>query len=187
MTARLAYGLANEVNNMETKQFEVAQERVAQERVHSYRMGWYTVYVSWHPQASTPVVDLLKLAECLPHGSGIDGSWYLTVRRNGDVGVMGEYHTMNDMGYYTGWINFRFALSKCRKCKFQQLSGPMTGKVQVTKRKGTVYLESFRGGGQNHGDYLYDVCSHAISVAMGVTAISSEIMSEKDAQTLGYM
>ena len=39
---------------------------------------------------ASPVVDIHKLADLLPHGSGIDSDWAIKVQRNGDVAVYGS-------------------------------------------------------------------------------------------------
>src|ERR1039458_9134377 len=84
-------------------------------------------YRTWLDNATdrTPVVDVHKLADLLPHGSGIDSDWTIRVQRNGDVTVYGSYHAMNENGFYVGWRNFRFTVRKWRKAdKTQALHGP---------------------------------------------------------------
>ena len=51
------------------------------------------------------VVDLERLKELLPHGSGIDCDWEL--ERKGDyVYCQNSYHTMNEHGYYDKYADF---------------------------------------------------------------------------------
>lgn len=144
-----------------------------------FPQGWYHVRCSYAEGHKPAVVDLAELANILPHGSGIDGDWYISVQRNGDLTVTGEYHAMNEHGYYCGWRTFRFTLRRARKNVYHPLTGPSIGKFQVTKIKGQVYLESFRGGG-DAADYLYDTVSHALS-EIGIHSMSSHVVDSEDA------
>lgn len=142
--------------------------------------AWYAVYVNEEPHHKLTVVDLTKLAECLPHGSGIDSDWTIKVKRNGDVTVYGSYHQVNESGY-NGWRDFRFSLVRCTKNEYIELKGPMEGKFQVTRKRGTVYLESFTGGGKDNQDYLYDVVSCALADEMGIYSITSDVVGYLEA------
>jgi hypothetical protein len=97
------------------------------------------------------------------------------VKRNGDVSVVGEYHAMNENGYYCGWRSFRAMITKCRKQETVKLTGPMEGKWQVTRVKGRAYLTGFIGGGDAE-DYLYDVVSSSLGDDMGIEAIESGLV-----------
>lgn len=141
---------------------------------------WYATYLDRRPQAKEAVVDLQKLANILPHGSGIDGNWTISVKRNGDVTVYGEYHAMNDNGFYDGWLNFRFSLRRATKNEYHLLGGLYEGKWQVTRKKGTVYLMSFVGGG-DAADYLYDSVAIPISDDLGIKSITSDIVDSEEA------
>lgn len=140
--------------------------------------AWYPVRLETQKTGKAPCIDVHKLADILPHGSGIDAGWTINVKHNGDITVYGEYHAMNDGGY-TEWRNFRFSLRRAVKNEYRPLSGPLQGKYQVTKVKGTVYLCSFVGGG-DAGDYLYDVVSCALSDGIGVWAMDSHIVDSKE-------
>ena len=144
-------------------------------------------YHTWlyNPEpACTPCVDAQKLADCLPHGSGIDGDWNIDVNRHGDLVVYGEYHAMNEGGY-CGWVSFRFRIGRATKNEYHALSGPSAGKYQVTRRKGVVYLLSLTGGGAEHGDYLYDTVAPVLADELGVHSIGSDIVgSEEEARKL---
>lgn len=48
-------------------------------------------------------VSLLDVAEALPHGSGLDSDWHITLRRDGGLTLRTEWHAMNQHGYYTGY------------------------------------------------------------------------------------
>lgn len=122
-------------------------------------------------------IDVHKLADSLPHGSGIDGDWHVTVLRNGDVRVDGEYHAMND-GYYDGWRSFKFFIRKARKLEAHALGGPCEGKVQITRRPGDIYLGTFTGGGGD-GDWLYETVRYALSEA-GLLTHRHEIVDATD-------
>lgn len=45
-------------------------------------------------------VDLGILADLLPHGSGLNGSWYVTVAKNGKVTCRSTFSPMNERGDY---------------------------------------------------------------------------------------
>ncbi len=156
-----------------------------------------------NPYNRQPCVDVQALADCLPHGGGIDGNWTIEVLRDGAVRCHGEYHAMDENGYYCGWRNFRFTLRPAKKNVFYTLTGPCEGefqvtvlfthsrlprspitlafepcegKFQVTKVKGKVYLESFTGGGDAR-DYLYDDISYALSKEMDIHVIESVVVA----------
>ena len=145
-----------------------------------FPQGYYHVYVDYANGHRPVVVDLEKLADVLPHGSGINGDWHIAVKRNGDIQVFGEYHQMNGDGCYCGWVTFKFSIKWCKKTVYHALTGPCAGKFQVTKVQGRVYLESFMGGGDN-GDYLYDVVSCTLADELRIYAISSDVVSSEDA------
>ena len=133
-----------------------------------------------------PCVAVQVLADCLPHGSGIDGDWTIEILRDGAVRCHGEFHAMDENGFYCGWRNFRFTLRPAKKNVFHALTGPCEGKFQVTKVKGKVYLESFIGGG-DAGDYLYQDVSYVLSEEMDIHAIESVVVaSVTAAQNYSY-
>jgi len=142
--------------------------------------AWYAVHLNVANGAKPAVVDVHKLADILPHGSGIDGGWTIEVRRNGDVCCHGEYHAMNENGMYDGWRNFRFTLAQCKQNVYQPLSGPCAGQWQVTKVKGRVYYQSFVGGG-DAADYLHDTCYWAVRDLLGPCAIESIVVGSEQA------
>jgi len=146
--------------------------------IYDYPQGWYHVRIDNPYNRSTCVVDLAKLASTLPHGSGIEGDWNITITRNGDAVVTGEYHRMNDGGYYCGWVTFRFSIRQCKRNEYHALKGPCDGKFQVTHVRGSVYIGALRGGG-NDGDSLYDTVYWPLSNGMGIRAIDSIVVESK--------
>lgn len=140
-------------------------------------------YATWlDGDPARACVDPQRIADALPHGSGIDGNWHITVLRNGDVQVSGEYHAMDDNGMYCGWRGFKFTVRKARKLESNALTGPCAGKVQVLKRPGDIYLDSFRGGA-DAGDYLYESVECSLSDA-GLLTQRSEVVDAAQADSV---
>jgi len=50
--------------------------------------------------------EIIKIFNNLPHGSGIDGSWYLGFYKSNFV-FWSSYHCMDEYGGYDGWVDFR--------------------------------------------------------------------------------
>lgn len=48
------------------------------------------------------------IIESLPHGSGIDGSWFCEKQKNGKVACYNAYHGMDEYGGYVGSVDFSF-------------------------------------------------------------------------------
>ena len=48
-------------------------------------------------------------AAYLPHGSGIDGQTTVDIEKSGRSRIIlySEYHAMNEVGFYDGWIDFK--------------------------------------------------------------------------------
>lgn len=146
--------------------------------------AWYAVRLNITPGAKPAVVDVHTLANCLPHGSGIDGEWTIEVKRNGDITVHGEYHAMNENGFYCGWRNFRFSLRKhTGRNEVKALSGPCLGQFQVIRITGKVYFTAFVGGGDAL-DCLYDTCYFAIADAMDIHAMESGVTCDSEVSAL---
>jgi len=108
-------------------------------------VGHYKVFVE-ERGSRAPVVDLDWLANALPHGSGIDGDYHLTVNKNGTVMVRGEYHRMNENGFYDGWVPFRFVIRRVEKPFLSEttLRGPFAGYAQRKGKRGEVYTTELR-------------------------------------------
>jgi len=116
-----------------------------------------------NPYHVTPVLDLQALADVLPHGSGIDGDWFLDVVRNGDVIVTGDYHRLNENGYYDGWTKFHARIYRAKKTTQHALTGLREGQFQTVEHKGRIYLSDVRGAGTDLNEYLREVLSESLS------------------------
>lgn len=122
-------------------------------------MGWYNVVIKRTATATKeakadPIIkDMVAFAEVLPHGSGIDGDWYIQVQGNGNVVVTGEYHHMDSSGYYDGWSEFKLRMSRVDKDVWNPLKGPCEGKVRRVHKKGDVV---FRVTGGRSADERID-------------------------------
>jgi hypothetical protein len=133
---------------------------------------WYATYLD-NPFNATPCVDVAKLADALPHGSGIDSDWHVTIRKNGNVHVTSQFHNHGEHGY-AGWVSFSFRIYRARRDKLHPLKGPMAGKVQVTARKGDIQFSlSCRG---ELGDYLHETIYFALQEAGILPESRSEIV-----------
>lgn len=108
--------------------------------------------------SSRAVVSVDLLADRLPHGSGIDGDWHITVRRNGDLSLYADYHMMNDGGYYCGWRTLRASIVKCRREELHMLNTP--GFAQILHQPGDIILKTHHNG--DAGDYFHDVLDSAL-------------------------
>lgn len=124
--------------------------------------GYYKVHIS-HAKTATkkvkanPIIkDMVKLAETLPHGSGIDGNWSVHVRGNGSVVVGGEYHHMNENGFYDGWSGFKLHMSRLEKDVWNPLRGPCEGQVQRVRKKGDVIFRVTGGRRDDDRDYFHE-------------------------------
>lgn len=154
--------------------------------VTDYPHGWYHVYVDNPHGRTNAVVDICKLADVLPHGSGFDGDWRIVVNRNGDVTCRSEYHAMNKNGYYCGWRNFRFSIRQHRSTnRIVELQGPCLGQFQVTHVKGHVYFTAFVGGG-DASDYLHDTCYWAVSEALNIHSMENAPTQHSRESALAY-
>ncbi len=93
-------------------------------------------------------IDLEKLRELLPHGSGIDGEWHIE-RCGKRIVADCSYHRMDENGYYDGWQDFRVTLYTVPRTIEHALKGPCEGQTQIVARKGdTDFRLSFPGGFQ---------------------------------------
>lgn len=63
-----------------------------------------------NPNSSTSKTSL-QLANKLPHGSGIDGDWFIEEKK-GKLYAYNSYHVMNDYGFYAGWQDFYLVVPK---------------------------------------------------------------------------
>ena len=82
---------------------EIASRVVARDNCHkSGNTYWY----ERHEGVINACVDLL------PHGSGIDGTNRIELEKCSDTKLVftGEYHAMNEHGYYDGWHDFKLTV-----------------------------------------------------------------------------
>lgn len=110
-----------------------------------------------------PCVDVEQLAKLLPHGSGIDSDWEISVYKNGNLKVSSSFHCMNEDGYYCGWQQFSFRIYRTQKDKLHALRD---GKIQVIARKGDIQMSdvSIRDrNGFDLGNYLSDIIDFSIT------------------------
>ena len=122
---------------------------------------WYRTYAE--TAAMKPcVVSLKALAGCLPHGSGIDGNWYIEVFKNGNVKVSSEYHAMSECGGYSHWVPFSFRLMRAKQ------EGPSyrLGWLGAHYSRGDLIGRlSCPNTGRDCGtaDYLFDTVEYALT------------------------
>ncbi len=89
---------------------------------------------------ATPIISEIELLKILPHGSGIDTTWYFETHKNGNVTAHCSFHLMNDAGYY-GWQNFRVRIFRHKSDKLNPLKGLCQGQTQVVHRRGDIDFE----------------------------------------------
>ena len=58
-------------------------------------------------------IDLERLEDCLPHGSGINSAWEFIQHKNGKVTCINSFHALNESGYYVGYMPFKFTVQAC--------------------------------------------------------------------------
>jgi len=132
---------------------------------------WYKVTVGRpDPIQTTPIIDLTLLAKALPHGSGIDGNWYIHVHNNGSLTISGEYHVMDDNGYYRHWESFSFRLYAAKADCIVKLKGPCEGQTQVVYYKGEALMSGIYGltsysRGRLLHENLWETIEYALSQA----------------------
>ena len=78
---------------------------------------WHTEYNPTHLMPITPQEkDLYRLAKSLPHGSGINGEWYLTyIKKGKKFYASNHYEAMNEQGSYCHFYEFTLTLSKTQR------------------------------------------------------------------------
>ena len=90
---------------------------------------WYHVRTDAPEGAqATSAASLEALADALPHGSGYDADWYVTLTRDG-ITLNTEWHSMTEHGYYSGYWPVRVTLKRSK------LDGTLSlGTVRVNQR-----------------------------------------------------
>lgn len=123
------------------------------------------------------MIDETKLAEALPYGSGIDGSWSVEKHKNGNVTARCSYHLMNEHGYYDGWQDFYVRLFHVKADRYNRLKGPCAGLVQRVETKGAIDFSvhfssprAQRASAFGLKDCLEDVIGHSLREAGIVTS-----------------
>jgi hypothetical protein len=71
-------------------------------------------------------MNIEKLKDELPHGSGIDSDWVIEAGDNGKIYAYNSYHCMDEYGFYDGWLDFYLIIPDDNlidfKLKFQGLN-----------------------------------------------------------------
>ncbi len=124
---------------------------------------WYKTYVEGEENEARACVNIDDLSAALPHGSGIDGDWYIFVAKNGNVHARTEYHRMNEHGSYCGWIPVNVILRRATRDNVRELCGPCAGQTQTLWRKGDVVF-SLRARAED-ADYLHETVFYALKDA----------------------
>lgn len=123
---------------------------------------WYHVYAGdgAEERAARMRLDLVALAKALPHGSGLDGNWFVGTNTRGTLVLQTEFHAMDEHGAYDGWRPIRATLRRATVSEYQALRGPCAGQYQRVVTRGTLrFAVSTRG---DLGDDLYDRMEHAL-------------------------
>lgn len=115
-----------------------------------------------------PIIEKDKLLDLLPHGSGIDYTWEITYRKNGNIQAKNFFHAMNENGYYDGIMPFIVRIFRHKSDYwFRTLKGPLKGKIQVIHRKGDIDFfiicdDNRRASFYGLKDYLDDTISFSL-------------------------
>lgn len=108
---------------------------------------WYHVRTDAPEGAqATSSASLEALADALPHGSGYDSDWYVSLTRDG-ITLTTEWHSMTEHGYYSGYWPVRVTLKRSKVDA--RLS---VGSVRVNQR-GERW-----GLAEMIGDDMHEVC-----------------------------
>lgn len=131
------------------------------------------------------IISEEKLLEILPHGSGIDCEWQITVHKNGNITCRNQWHYMNDGGYYDGYYPLAVRIFRHKKSVYHPLKGPNKGKFQVMNVKGDIdfkvyFNEKARVNMYGLGDYLYDTFYYSLQKIItnrGIQIIDKQYIS----------
>jgi len=96
----------------------------------------------WEPRHQE---ELKKLLDFLPHGSGIDEDWTISIDRSNSERIVlsNSFHVMNEVGFYDGWIDFTVTIRP------DFISG---FKMNIKGR-----FSDYRWQGESIKEYLYQV------------------------------
>ena len=96
---------------------------------------------------------LSMIEQELPHGSGIDGDWYLQLTTPTRVNAFNSYHCMDEHGYYDGWVDFTVHFDLADKDVFK-----------VTIR--SDYENRYRAEKYGLREYLEDTIAYSLEDAI---------------------
>lgn len=102
---------------------------------------------NWQDAHEYSIETLLK--KHLPSGSGVDGETTIDYGKSKPdrIVINSSYHVMNEMGGYTGWIDYRVIVTPSLQFNFDlNIIGNFSAKKQLGLR-----------------DYLHGVYDHALS------------------------
>jgi hypothetical protein len=90
---------------------------------------------------------LNKLLDKLPSGSGLDNEWHYDIKHStgNKILLSSSFHTMNEDGYYDGWIDFKIRIEASL---INEIKLSITGNF---------------GKYQDIRDYLYDILHYALT------------------------
>jgi len=116
---------------------------------------------------NNPIIEESCLRDLLPHGSGIDSEWVITEHKNGNFTCENSFHSMDENGYYDGYMPFTVRLFRHTQNMYNPLKGPLEGKIQVVHRKNDVDFslscnENKRRSFYGLKEYLNDTLYHAL-------------------------
>ena len=134
--------------------------------------SFFAIYLD-NPNDYAPCVDIERLWSLLPHGSGIDGDYHIRVFKNGSVHVYGDWHSMNEDGYYTGWTPFTVTLIRCKADRKRPLGDG--GFYQLCDKRGDILLNV--NGGGDVSDYLFDVMLESLAPLLTRRKIANDCFS----------
>ena len=128
---------------METKVYKELANRI-QARANCKKAG-NTEWFDKH----TAIAEWIISHE-LPHGSGLDGTWRLAYDKSNEnrVVLYMEYHAMNEVGFYDGWIDFSVTLTGSLAHNFDMVIRGNFGRHQDIK------------------EYLYDILTDAFNASV---------------------
>lgn len=98
---------------------------------------------------ATSYTSLEDFARMLPHGSGLDGSFFVSIRPRGKgLSIKTEWHVMNGDRYYVGWYPVRITLER-----------DSTGRLSVASVR--INARATLDAGDYLADLFSDVCRQA--------------------------
>jgi len=101
--------------------------------------GYYHIDVAGDEQIAC--VDIAKLADLLPHGSGIDSDYLIGIHDDGNVTITTDYHAIDENGVYDGWRHITLRIFRHTTRETRNLIGPCAGMTQILHDIGDVDFE----------------------------------------------